>query len=183
MDLVTEKDRKVIATMTQEFEFHRGPAGNIIDVRLVLRADKGTELKLGDTEEGTLGFRFRDEFRQDRGATLMNSEGLVTTEKIWGRRAGWVDYSTTVAGETVGVAIMDHTRNPKHPTYWHARGYGLCAANPFGERDFHRDKTRDGSLTVPKGGKIEFRYRVVIHPGDSKSAGVEQLGAEYAGEK
>jgi hypothetical protein len=130
-----------------------------------------------------MGFRFRDEFMQDRGATLMNADGLVTTEKIWGKRARWVDYSTTIGGEKVGVTIMDHPRNPKYPTYWHARGYGLCAANPFGERDFSNDKNRDGSLTVPAGGRIEFRYRIVIHPGDAQSAGAEQLSSAYAGEK
>jgi Methane oxygenase PmoA len=115
----------------------------------------------------------------ERGATLSNSDGLVTTEKIWGKRAKWVDYSTTLKGQKAGVAILDHVKNPKHPTYWHARGYGLCAANPFGEHDFHNDKSRDGSVTIPKDGKLEFRYRVVIHPGDAKDAKVEELSAAF----
>ena len=56
-------------------------------------------------------------------------------------------------------------------------GTAFCAANAFGEHDFHNDKSRDGSVTIPKGGKLEFRYRVVIHTGDAKDAKVEELSA------
>ena len=55
---------------------------------------------------------------------------------IWGKRADWVDYYGNVAGEIVGIAIFDHPKNLRHPTYWHARSYGLLAANPFGLREF-----------------------------------------------
>jgi hypothetical protein len=183
MELVPVKEKKPTGTMTQSFAFSRGGNANIIDVHVTVAADRGIALKFGDTEEGCLGFRFREEFRQDRGATLMNSDGLVTTEKIWGKRAQWVDYSTAIGAEKVGVTIMDHPKNPRHPTFWHARGYGMCAANPFGEHDFFDDRTRDGSVTVPKGGRIDFRYRVVIHGGDARDAGVKQLGAAYAAGK
>jgi hypothetical protein len=183
IDLVTAGDNKPIGGMLQEFTMQAEAAANIVDARVVVSADRGMPLKFGDTEEGWLGFRFRDEFMQARGATLTNSDGLVTTERIWGKRARWVDYSTTIGDEKLGVAIMDHPRNPKYPSYWHARGYGLCAANPFGESDFLKDKSRDGSLTVPAGSKVEFRYRIVIHEGDLKSARIEQLGAAYAAAK
>jgi hypothetical protein len=173
----------VLGTLMESLTFSRQGTNNVIDVHVTLLADRGVPLKMGDTEEGSLGLRFADEFRQDRGATLANSQGLVTTEKIWGKRARWVDYSTTLKGEKVGVAILDHPKNPKHPTYWHARGYGLCAANPFGEHDFHNDKSRDGSITIPKDGKLEFRYRVVIHTGDAESAKVAELWAAYQKEK
>ena len=63
----------------------------------------------------------------------------------------------------MGIAIFDHPDNPKHPTYWHVRGYGLFAANIFGEHDFHADESRDGSITLAKGEKLRFRYRVLVH--------------------
>lgn len=173
-------DGKTQGSMRQRFDFSRAGENNIVDAYIIIRADRRIPVKMGDTEEGALGFRFADEFREDRGATLMNSEGLVGTRNIWGKRAKWVDYSTTLKGQPAGVAIFDHPKNPKHPTYWHARGYGLNSANPFGEHDFHKDKTRDGSVTIPDGGKLEFGYRVLIHPGDAKAAGVERLYAEYA---
>lgn len=172
---------KIIGTISQQYTFRCSDANIVIDVRAAVLADRGISLKLGDTEEGLLGFRFADEFKEDRGAALTNSEGLKGTEKIWGKRARWVDYSTSIKGEKLGVAIFDHPQNPKHPTYWHARGYGLNAANPFGEHDFRNDKSLDGSVTIPSGGNLSFHYRVVIHPGNAD--GIEKLYQAFAQEK
>ena len=80
----------------------------------------------------------------------------------------------------MGIAIFDHPRNPKHPTLWHARGYGLFAANPFGEHDFSGNPTRDGGYTVAENETVTFRYRVVIHQGDAKAARVASLYEQYA---
>jgi hypothetical protein len=92
-----------------------------------------------------------------------------------------VDYAGTIEGEKLGIAIFDHLSNPKHPTYWHSRSYGLFAANIFGEHDFHADKSRDGSVTVEPGKSLRFRYRVVVHPGDTREAGIAELYRQYAG--
>jgi hypothetical protein len=169
---------KIIGTISQQYTFRCIGNDIVIDVKAVVLANQGTPLKMGDTEEGLLGFRFADEFKEDRGATLSNSEGLKGTDQIWGKRARWVDYSTSIKGEKLGVAIFDHPQNPKHPTYWHARGYGLNAANPFGEHDFRNDKSLDGSVTIPANDNLTFRYRVVIHPGEA--IGVEQLYTAFA---
>ncbi len=172
--------KQPLGRLREEYVFQRLGGQYAIDVTATIQADGGVALKMGDTEEGLLGFRFADAFREDRGATLLNSDGLKGTKNIWGKRARWVDYSTTINGQTVGVAIFDHPSNPKHPTYWHARGYGLNAANPFGEHDFHNDKTRDGSVTIPKGGKLTFRYRIVVHNGDAAASNVEELYSAFA---
>jgi len=113
----------------------------------------------------------------------VNAEGLETEKNAWGKRSAWMDYFGEKDGEKLGVAIFDHPSNPKHPTFWHARGYGLFAANIFGERDFLADKTRDGSVTLRPGGQLRLRYRVVIHPGDVTSAGIAGLYREYAAGK
>ncbi len=168
-------EKKILGTIRQSFTFHREGGETIIDADIRILANRGITLRMGDTEEGSFGLRFNDAFRQDRGAVLTNSSGLVGTENVWGKRATWVDYSTTISGEKVGLTIFDHPLNPKHPTFWHARGYGLCGVNPFGEHDFLNDKTRDGSLTIPAGGDLRFRYRVVIHPGSVDSIKVAKF--------
>jgi hypothetical protein len=178
-DLVAP-DKKVLGTLRLSFTFSRLAEHNIVDVQAIISADHNSSLKMGDTEEGLLGFRFADAFKQDRGASLRNSEGLKGTENIWGKRARWVDYSTELNGRRLGVTILDHPSNPKHPTFWHARGYGLNAANPFGEHDFFNDKTRDGSVTIPDKGQLTFRYRVLIHQGGLDSIDVEPLFADFA---
>ena len=178
-DLV-RPDKTVIGTIREVFTFRRAGSDNLIDAEITISADRGVALKMGDTEEGSLGLRFADEFKEDRGAILSNSDGLKGAAKIWGKRARWVDYSTSIKGEQVGVAIFDHPRNPKHPTFWHARGYGLCGVNPFGEHDFFNDKTRDGSLTIPAGKKLTFRYRMVIHAGPGAAANIEKAYSAFA---
>jgi hypothetical protein len=114
---------------------------------------------------------------------MTNSEGGVGEEQIWGKRANWVDYSAKVEGKELGIAIFDNPSNPKHPTYWHARDYGLFAVNPFGEHDFYNDKSRDGSMTIKPGESLTFRYRVLIHDGDASAAKVADAYTAYAGGK
>ena len=84
---------------------------------------------------------------------------------VWGKRSAWVDYAGRLGDEPVGIVMMDHPSNPRHPTYWHSRGYGLHAINPFGWHDFLNDKTVNGALVLEPGQHVRFRYRVVIHPG------------------
>jgi hypothetical protein len=91
-----------------------------------------------------------------------------------------MDFAGKIDGEELGVAIFDHPGNPAHPTYWHVRGYGLFAANPFGVRDFTGDKSANGSLTLEKGAELRFRYRVLIHPGKTDPAALGQVYAEYS---
>jgi hypothetical protein len=114
---------------------------------------------------------------------MLNSEGKVGVKEIWGKRASWVDYSGEVEGESLGIAIFDNPANVKHPTYWHARDYGLFAVNPFGEHDFYNDRKRDGSVTIAKGEALTFRYRVVIHHGDAAEAQIAAAYQSYSGGK
>jgi hypothetical protein len=75
---------------------------------------------------------------------------------------------------------MEHPSSLRHPTYWHSRAYGLFAANPFGLHDFKRDKSVDGSLTLKPGESARFRYRVIIHPGDTATFKPGEHFAKYA---
>ena len=142
-----------------------GQAGlRVIDFDAALTA--AVPVKFGDTKEGTFAIRLVRELTEKAGGGRMRSaEGLVGMSKVWGKASPWVDYSATLAGEEVGVTIYDHPENARHPTRWHARDYGLFAANIFGLHDFLNDKTKDGSLTLAAGETIRFRYRVVIHHG------------------
>jgi hypothetical protein len=168
LDLMPPKGPS-LGTLRQQFTFRSAPGLRMVDVTVTYLADRGQDLTFGDTEEGALGLRFTDDFRLDRGARMSNSEG-ITGRPIWGKPAKWTDYAVTRGAKTVGVTILDHPGNPRHPTYWHARHYGLNSANPFGVRDFTGDKSRDGKLVVPKGGQVQFRYRVVIHEGGDPAA-------------
>ena len=90
-----------------------------------------------------------------------------------------MDYSGLVEGEKIGVAIFDHPQNPRAPTYWHARDYGLFAVNPFGQKAFDKDQP-ESHWTLEKGKSLRFRWRVVIHPGDAESAHIADLYNQFA---
>ena len=74
-------------------------------------------------------------------------------------------------------------QNARTPAYWHARGYGLLAANPFGLRQFTGDRRRDGRYTIPAGGSLVLRYRVVVHHGDASQADVAGAYRRFAAQQ
>ena len=88
------------------------------------------------------------------------SEGVVG-DKVWSTRGRWCSLTGTTEGKTLTVAILDHPGNPGYPTYWHARGYGLFAANPLGDSIFD-PKATPHSYTLEKGDSATFKYRVLI---------------------
>ena len=171
-------DGKPFAEEVQYFIFSGDSNSRSIDCEFIVRASQ-KPVKFGDTKEGTFALRLAPELDAPTGI-MVNSEGGEGEAQIWGRRANWVDVDGVIDGQSLGVAIFDHPKSFRHPTYWHARGYGLLAANPFGLRDFYRDPHQDGSYMIPVGGSIQFRYRVFIHDGNYKQAHVAQRYAEYA---
>jgi hypothetical protein len=176
-----DPEGKPMMAETRTLTFYPGSELRIIDFEI--RIDALRQLKFGDTKEGTFGIRLATPLSEARSGKMVNAEGGETEKNVWGKQSPWVDYFGPLDGKTVGVAIMDHPSNPRHPTYWHARAYGLFAANIFGVRDFTGDKTKDGSLTIDAGKSVTFRYRVVIHPGDFQNANVASLYQKYISEK
>ncbi|MEX0866695.1 MAG: PmoA family protein [Pirellulales bacterium] len=181
------KDGKVVCTDSRVLEFAETPAGRVIDWEVTIHASHG-DVVLGDTKEGTMGIRTRPELRlsadpgrgvKDVSGQAVNSEG-VEGNAMWGKRAKWVDYHGQIDGKTVGIAIFDHPKNLRHPTWWHARNYGLVAANPFGMHDFDRSLGEKGDYTIPAGESLTFRYRFLFHPGTTEEAKIEEAYQDYA---
>lgn len=177
------------------FRVHARPASErLFDYEVTLTAgDK--EVVLGDTKEGTMAVRVAESMRGllpkkagEKKGTPGPGQIVLSTgdrssgkgdEKAWGKRAAWCDYSGPVEGKTVGIAIFDHPSNPRHPTWWHVREYGLFAANPFGVHDFEKKPPGTGNLVMPPKGTLTFKYRFYIHAGDEKQAKVAERYAEY----
>jgi hypothetical protein len=174
-------DGQVIATEIEAYTFRGDEQSRIIDCEFTINANHGP-VKMGDTKEGTFAIRLVKALDSPPGR-MVNSDGAIREKAIWGKRANWVDYDGNVAGEDVGIAIFDSPANLHHPTYWHARHYGLLAANPFGVKEFTHDQHQDGSYTIPAGGSLTLRYRVLIHHGDFQQAGVADAYRYYAAEK
>ena len=110
-----------------------------------------------------------------------SSEGLQG-DAVWGTRGRWMMLTGTVDAAPVTVAILDNPENPGFPTYWHARGYGLFAANPLGEKVLTEGK-RELNLTLEPGKSTTFQFRVVILDRTAKPADIEQAYQAFAAAK
>jgi hypothetical protein len=139
----------------------------------------------GDSKEGTFGLRIAESMRvkQRKGPGLghiVNSEGQADTA-VWGQHAKWVTMSGPIGDKTYTITIMDHPSNPRHPTRWHARDYGLFAANPFCEAQMDKTKEKGaGDFTLKAGESMTFKYRVVITEGDPGAVGEAERFAQFA---
>lgn len=188
LNRLVAKDGQVVGSVEFTIIVRRtGEGVPLLDWETKVLANAG-ELKFGDTKEGTMAIRLNESMRLkpnkenagQPGGHIVTSEG-VRDGATWGKQARWVDYHGPVDGQVVGVAILDHPSNPRHPTWWHVRDYGLFAANPFGIHDFEKKPAGTGDLVVPAGGSTTFRYRFVFHAGDEKEGRVAEHFARYAG--
>ncbi len=179
-------------------------AGRVIELKIDFHASEG-DVTFGDTKESGLcavrlacSMNAKRDTRGENDAKgegrIENSEGQVYekgepsrpdvkgAEFVWGRRARWICFSGPVAGKPAAVTILDHPSNLRHPTYWHARGYGLCGANPFGVAAFENDKTKNGAHTLKKGGHLVLRYQALFSDRVPLKEEIEKQFKKFAAE-
>ena len=131
----TAPDGSVPVTSVQTLRVYDRPESErVFDFETTLTAGE-KDVTFGDTKEGTFGIRIAESMRMKQpkapgAGHIVNSDGL-RDDKVWGTHAKWVDMSGPIESKTYGIAIFDHPANLRHPTRWHARDYGLFAANPF----------------------------------------------------
>jgi hypothetical protein len=168
---------KVLLAEHRIMTFYSNPTLRIIDFDITLTAPE--KVVFGDTKEGAFAIRLADALTEKKGGRMTNAEGKSGMAEVWGHRSKWVDYSGTIDGEKLGVAIFDSPANPRYPTYWHARDYGLFALNPFGQKAFDKNAP-ESHWTLDAGRQLRFLWRVVIHPGDTAGANIAELYDEFA---
>ena len=181
---------RMVCTDDTMIRFRVLAGGRALDYEVTLHALPDTTLVFGDTKEGAMAMRLAQWMvlpHRSQGREIAGTGHIVTSTgardgAAWGTRADWVDYYASRDGRTYGVAIFDHPQNPRHPTWWHVREYGLFAANPFGQHDFEslKDRPHAGDFTVPAGGSLTLRYRFYFHLGDADAAKAADRYGEYA---
>ena len=145
------------------------------------------DVYLKDNKEGVLGIRlarelehptnkpeiFTDASGNATTVAKMNNEGVTgkyissegkTGDDVWGTRGKWVNLTGTIQNRPLSVVMLDHPANVGFPTYWHARGYGLFAANPLGQSALSNGK-ETLNFILPKGKSTTFLHKVIIHSG------------------
>jgi hypothetical protein len=180
---------------TDETEIRVSTQGRsrLLDYAITFTALPDKPLVFGDTKEGTMALRLTPWLtppHKVKGVEVPSEARMVNSEGgsgagIWGQRAAWVSYSGKNAGRTLGVSMIESVANPRFPTWWHARDYGLFAANPFGRHDFEakKDEPRLGEMVVPPGKSVTFRYRLVFHEGDAAAASIADMARTWAAKR
>ncbi len=118
----------------------------------------------GDTKEGTMAVRLAAGLRVEgevASGSLLTSNGHRDGE-AWGKRAGWLLASGQLQQRPASIAILEHPDNFRYPTWWHARKYGLVAANPFGVHDFADAPRHSGNFKLGAGKSLRLRYRFLF---------------------
>jgi hypothetical protein len=182
---VDPRGKELLAEKT-EYHFIAKGALRIIDRVTTLTAGD-TAVLMKDTKEGMFGIRVARQLELPSNEALIlidstgnpapkkvitnvgvtgnyrSSEG-ITGEAVWGTRAKWMVLDGIIGEEKISLAICDHPKNQSYPTYWHARGYGLFAANPLGWNDFTKGE-KVLNFSIQAGKSVTFRYRVIINSG------------------
>lgn len=179
------KDGKRVVSEQREYIFYNTPEeGRLIDSIVTFTATDG-DATFGDTKEGGIcALRLNPQIDESHGNGVMrNSAGGRGAGECWGKKAAWCDYYGSLDGEVVGIAVFDHPTNLRHPTWWHIRDYGLYTANCFGLHNFDRnlrDNAHAGDYVLKAGKSLTFRYRLLLHAGDTDEAKVVDRYAEFA---
>jgi hypothetical protein len=182
-DWITGKQQLILKEHTR-FVFRGGPNFRSIDRITTLQA-LGERVVFNDDKEGLLGIRvaraleapsdkpevFTDASGRPTAVAKLDNTGVnggyLTSEgkkgdATWGTRGRWCNLSGQLGDEPVTITILDHPANPGFPTYWHARGYGLFAANPLGQKIFSNGK-QELNFSIAPNQSVTFRYRVLIN--------------------
>jgi hypothetical protein len=177
----TGSGRYILEQRTR-YIFSRRQDERIIDQVTTLHALD--HVVFNDDKEGLLGIRVARflESADEKGGTFTDANGrptevpasntpgatgvYLTSEgkqggQAWGTRGRWCALTGNTEGRTLTIAIFDHPGNPNYPTYWHARGYGLFAANPLGQHIFD-PKAPPLNYTIDKNQNVTFTYRILL---------------------
>lgn len=173
----TNKDGQVLFDETKRVSF--GGEADVFwmthDITLTARVP----VTMGDTKEGMFAIRLNDTLKEAGGSgRYLNAEGLETAAHTWGKPSMWVAIRGAVkdaAGtHDVTVAIFAHPRGANVPPYWHARDYGLLAANPFGRKAF--DPAAPERVTsLAAGQSVQVSYRLAVFAGQVTKARLDAM--------
>ena len=182
---ITGTNQKLIEETTH-YTFAHHNRTRVIDQLVTLKALD--HVVFHDDKEGLLGLRVARwlESPEEKGGIFMDPHGnptqvaaapadasnpptgvYLTSEgvkgpAVWGTRGRWCSLTGHTGSHSATIAIFDHPGNPGYPTYWHARGYGLFAANPLARTIFD-PKQPPLNYTLEKGQSVTFRYRVILY--------------------
>jgi Methane oxygenase PmoA len=192
---------KNVLKETTTYVFQVKSSTRIIDRITTLTAQSDTVF-LNDVKDGMIALRLARELEHpsDKADEFLDANGIVTKvdkldntnitgkyrssagiegDSVWSTRAKWVNLTGRIGTDNISICMIDHPKNLRYPTYWHARGYGLFAANPLGAKVFSKGADIVNLKLAPKQ-SITFRYRIVVASHHLSDAENNVLAEDFA---
>lgn len=196
---MTPENKQLLRESTR-FVFRGGARSRTID-RITTLTALDQQVVFKDSKEGFLGMRmtraleqpalkpevFTDASGRPTAVPVLDNTGVTGKylssegkegDAVWSTRAKWTLLGGEIEGKPVTVAILDHPSNVGYPTHWHARGYGLFAANPLGDSQFTKAKPFD--YTLAPGKSVTFKYRVLVLDGKATAEQIERESRAFS---
>lgn len=164
----------------REIRFYALPGGaKLVDINIAFHMRRKA-VSFRDTKEGGLvSVRVASSMDVRNGGRIENAFGGINEGETWGKPAAWCDYSGLADGKHVGIAVFDHPLNPRYPTGWHVRDYGLMTANCFAWQHYNPDAGLRGDMVFKKGSKTTWRYRLYLHRGGAREGRVSNRFLDF----
>jgi hypothetical protein len=150
--------------------YRAGPTGRVIDADLQIETTDASITITGQTDAGYGGFNFRPAQRREEVITTANGVQREDSNLV---PSPWGDFSARFGeGERVsGVAILQHSGNPRFPSGWCLRPYGFLGVDFPGTEPFE----------LRPGEPLRLRYRVWVHRGDVREGKVREMYEIFLG--
>ncbi len=149
------------------------PSPNLYQLDFDIEMEMLIDVTILKTNHSLFSARIDPDLTVKQGGVMINSEGKEGEKGTFGVASSWIDcYGKRKTG-TEGITIMQHPSNKWYPSPWFTRDYGFISPTPM-----YWPENRE-TTDLRKGEKINLRYRVLVHAGDSKQAGIVQLFEQY----
>jgi hypothetical protein len=197
-------DNETLLVENTTFIFRASDTERIID-RITTLTAQGIPVDLTDNKEGMIAIRTTRalEHPSEKPEIFTDASGIATKVPTlnndgvnglyynsrgdeggdcWGKRAEWVNLTSTIGDEDISLVMMDHPSNVGFPTYWHARTYGLFAANPLGQKVFSNGK-EELNFKLEAGASTTWKHRIIIVSGSKLDKTIlDQRFTEFSAE-
>ncbi|RHO74662.1 hypothetical protein DW083_02890 [Parabacteroides sp. AF48-14] len=149
------------------------PSSNLYQLDFDIEMEMLMDVTILKTNHSLFSARIDPDLTVKQGGVMINSEGKEGEKGTFGVASSWIDcYGKRKTG-IEGITIMQHPSNKWYPSPWFTRDYGFISPTPM-----YWPENRE-TTDLRKGEKINLRYRVLVHAGDSKQAGIVQLFEQY----
>jgi hypothetical protein len=153
------------------------PAPTVWQLDFNIEMEMLMDVVIEKTNHSLFSVRIDPDLSVDQGGKMINADGKETEKGTFGQPSPWMDCWNTRKTGIEGIALLQHPDNPWFPSPWFTRDYGFISPTPM------YWPANGNDTRMKKGEKLALRYRVLIHAGDTKQAGIAAAFEQYRTER